>query len=167
VVLNNHGFTKSFTEHCLIIGLVNVRADLTYQKGLDKKFSRLTRYDHYWPSLDGIGEQSVTNGEIWADGTATDDLVFGYQERWSEYKFKQNIISGLFRSDATASLDAWHLSEDFTTLPVLGDTFIQSNTPMDRAIAVPAEPHFIFDGYFKVNSARPMPTYSIPGLDRF
>ncbi len=162
--LSNHGFTKSFTEHCIIIGLCSVRADLTYQQGLNKMWSRQTRYDYYWPALAHIGEQAVLNKEIWADGSANDELVFGYQERFAEYRYKPSQITGLFRSDAAGSLDAWHLSQDFATLPVLDDTFIKETPPIDRVIAVPSEPHFLFDSYFRLRCARPMPLYGVPGL---
>ncbi len=165
VSLHNHGFTKSFTEHCVIIGLVSVRADLTYQQGLDRMWSRQTRFDYYWPALAHIGEQAVLNKEIFQDGVpANDDAVFGYQERFAEYRYKPSKITGKMRSNATGSLDAWHLSQDFAALPVLGDTFIQDNPPVDRVIAVPAEPHFIFDSYFKLRCARPMPLFGVPGM---
>lgn len=162
--LNGHGFTKSFTEHCTIIGLVNVRADLTYQQGLDRMFSRSTRYDFYQPTLAHIGEQAVLSKEIYADGTASDEDVFGYQERYAEYRYKPSKITGLMRSNASASLDPWHLSQDFSSRPLLNAAFIEENPPIDRVIAVPAEPHFIFDSYFRLNCARPMPMYSVPGL---
>ncbi len=162
--LMGHGFTKSFTEHCILIGLVNVRADLTYQQGLNRQFSRSTRFDFYWPALAQIGEQSVLNKEIWYSNLAIDDLVFGYQERYAEYRYKPSQISGIMRSDAAGTLDAWHLSQDFATLPVLDLTFIQDTPPIDRVIAVPAEPHFIFDAYFNLRCARPMPLYGVPGL---
>ncbi len=158
------GFTKSFVEHCVIIGMVSVRADLTYQKGLDRMFSRTTKYDYYWPALAHLGEQAVLNKEIWADGSANDELVFGYQERWAEYRYFPSKITGVLRSDAAASLDAWHLSQDFDTLPALNAAFIQENPPVDRVVAVTSEPEFIFDGYFKLTCTRPMPTYSVPGL---
>jgi hypothetical protein len=165
---NGHGFTKSFTEHCILIGLVNVRADITYQQGLNRMFSRSDKYDFYWPALAHIGEQEVLNKEIYADGSANDDLVFGYQERYAEYRYKPSVVTGLFRSNATGSLDAWHLSPDFASLPVLGDTFIQDDPPIDRVIAVPAEPHFIGDFYHNLRCARPMPMYGTPGnIDRF
>lgn len=162
--LNNHGFTKSFTEHCVIIGLVSVRADLTYQQGLNRMFSRQTRYDFYWPALAHLGEQAVLSKEIYADGTAEDDEVFGYQERYAEYRYKPSMITGLFRSNAAQSLDAWHLSQDFASRPLLNDAFIQDNPPIDRVIAVPSEPHFIFDAHFSMRCARPMPLYGVPGL---
>jgi len=161
---NNSGFTKSFTEHGYIIGLANVRADLTYQQGLDKMWSRETQYDFFFPTFAHLGEQAVLNKEIFVSGTATDEEVFGYQERYAEYKYKRSQLTGLFRSDASASLDAWHVSEDFATTPTLGDTFIKSNTPLDRCIAVPSEPHFIMDAYFNYTSVRPMPVFSPPGM---
>jgi hypothetical protein len=159
-----HGFKKSFTEHCLIIGMVSARADLTYQQGLNRMFSRSTRWDFYWPALSHIGEQSVLNKEIYAQGTSADDDVFGYQERYAEYRYKPSLITGQFRSNATTSLDYWHLSEDFSSLPALNSSFIQDDPPVDRVIATPSEPHFIFDAYFQVKAARPMPTYAVPGM---
>lgn len=162
--MDNHGFTKSFTEHCLIIGLVSVRADLNYQQGLNRMFSRSTRWDFYWPALSHIGEQAILNKEIYAQGTSVDEDVFGYQERYAEYRYKPSVITGLFRSQAASSLDTWHLAQDFESLPTLGPTFIQDNPPVSRVIAVTDEPHILFDSYFKLRSARPMPTYSVPGL---
>lgn len=158
------GFTKSFTEHGYIIGLANVRADLTYQQGLDKLWSRETQYDFFFPTFAHLGEQAVLNKEIFVSGTATDEEVFGYQERYAEYKYKRSQLTGLFRSDASGSLDAWHLSQDFANTPTLGDEFIKSNTPLDRCIAVPSEPHFIMDAYFDYTSIRPMPVFSPPGM---
>jgi hypothetical protein len=166
--LTNHGFTKSFTEHCVILGLVSVRADLTYQQGLNRMFSRQTRYDFYWPALSHIGEQAVLNKEIYAQGTSADDNVFGYQERYAEYRYKPSMITGKFRSNDAQSLDAWHLSQEFSSLPGLNSTFIEENPPLDRVIAVPSEPHFIFDSYISMKCARPMPVYSVPGnIDHF
>lgn len=164
VNMSNHGFTKSFTEHCVLIGLVNVRADLTYQQGLNRMFSRKTRYDFYWPALAHIGEQAVLNKEIYAQGTSADDDVFGYQERYAEYRYKPSQITGRFRSNSTQPLDAWHLSQNFSTLPTLGETFIEDNPPISRVIAVNTEPHFLFDSYFQYRAARPMPVYGVPGL---
>jgi len=163
-LVQGHGFTKSFTEHSLIIGLVSVRADLTYQQGMNRMFSRSTRYDFYWPALSHIGEQAVLNKEIYADATAADENVFGYQERYAEYRYKPSTITGKFRSNDAATLDAWHLSQDFSTLPTLGSSFIEDNPPVDRVIAVSSEPQFIFDSYFNMKCARPMPVYSVPGL---
>ncbi len=164
VNLHNHGFVKSFTEHCVLIGLVSVRADLTYQQGLNRMYKRQTRYDYYWPSLSHIGEQTILDGEILAVGTADDNLIFGYQERYAEYRYKPSQISGIFRSAATGTLDAWHLSQDFASTPTLNATFIIETPPFDRVIATPAEPHFLFDSYFSLRCARPMPLFGVPGL---
>jgi hypothetical protein len=163
-----NGFTKSFTEHCVILGLASVRADLTYQQGLDRMFSRSTRYDFYWPALSHIGEQAILNKEIYAQGTSADDDVFGYQERYAEYRYKPSKITGAFRSNAANPLDSWHLAQDFASLPVLNQTFIEENPPISRVIAVNTEPEFLFDSYFDLKCARPMPVYSVPGmLDHF
>lgn len=159
-----HGFSKSFTEHCVIIGLANVRADITYQHGLAKKFSRRGRYDFYWPSLANLGEQAVLNKEIYAQGTGADDQVFGYQERWAEYRYFPSQITGKFRSTFAQTLDSWHLSQKFTALPTLNQTFIEDNPPINRVVAVTTEPQIIFDSYFDLKCARPMPVYSVPGL---
>jgi len=162
--IRQNGFSKSFTEHMIIIGLCSVRADLTYQQGLNRMFSRSTRYDFYWPSLSKLGEQAVLNKEIYADGSANDELVFGYQERYGELRYKPSIISGYFRSASSAPLDSWHLSQEFGSLPALNSTFIEEDPPMDRILAVLTEPHFIFDSYIKLTCARPMPLYGIPGM---
>ena len=166
VQMSGAGFTKSFTEHGYIIGLVSVRADLTYQQGLDRALSRSTRYDFYLPSLANLGEQAVLNKEIYAQGTSADDDVFGYQERWAELRYKRSSITGKFRSTYAQTLDAWHLSQEFGSLPTLGSDFIEENAPFDRVVAVNTEPHFIFDGYMDVKAARPIPVYSVPGLDK-
>ncbi|AXH75841.1 MAG: major capsid protein [Microviridae sp.] len=159
-----HGFTYSATEHCLLIGLVNVRADLNYQQGLERMWSRQTRLDYYWPALSHIGEQAVLNKEIMYQGTSADSDVFGYQERFSEYRYKPSLVTGLFRSNASGTLDAWHLAQDFGSLPTLSDSFIVEDPPVDRVIAVPTEPHFNFDGFFNYQCVRPMPVHAIPGL---
>lgn len=167
-VLRGHGFVKSFVEHGYVIGLVAVRADLTYQKGVDRHWSRRTRFDYYWPAFAHLGEQSVLNKEIYAQGTDDDDKVFGYQERFAEYRFKHSLITGLFRSNADKSLDSWHFSQDFESLPTLSGTFIEETPPVERIVAVTTEPHFIFDSEFKLKCARPMPAYSVPGfVDHF
>ena len=171
------GFSKSFTEHCLILGLLNVRADLTYQQGLNRMLLRKTRYDFYFPALANLGEQEITNVEIYAQDPATDtggtgtpdnERVFGYQERWACYRYKPSMITGKLRSTYATPLDTWHLSEEFASLPLLDDTFIVSNTPLDRVVAVPSEPHFTMDSFINMRCARPMPVYSVPGnIDRF
>lgn len=161
---DNGGFTKTFTEHCIIIGLVNIRADITYERGINRMWSRLTRYDFYWPAFSHLGEQAVLNKEIFADGSSADDEVFGYQERYAEYRYKPSIITGVFRSVHAQTLNVWHLAPQMSSLPALDVGFIVSNTPMDRCIAVPSEPHFLFDSYFDLKCARPMPVYSVPGM---
>ncbi len=162
---SGHGFVKSFTEHGVLIGLVSVRADLTYQQGLDRMWSRQTRFDFYWPALAHIGEQAVLQKEIFTDAVqANNDIVFGYQERYAEYRYKPSKITGLFRSNAVGTLEIWHLSQDFGAAPTLDDAFIIENPPIDRVIAVPTEPHFLFDSFTTLKCARPMPVYGVPGL---
>lgn len=169
--LSGHGFTKSFTEHCIILGLVCVRADLNYQEGLNRMWSRRTKYDFYWPALAMIGEQAVLNKEIYAQGLnnpTADEEVWGYQERFAEYRYKPSIITGKMRSGVAGTLDTWHLAQDFATQPHLDAAFIEENPPISRVIAVPSEPQFIFDAYMRLRCARPMPLYGVPGnIDRF
>ncbi len=161
------GFTKSFVEHGVIIALLNARGDITYSQGIDRYWGKSTRYDYYYPVLSGIGEQAITNVEIWAagDGASGDDLVFGYTGRYNEYRYQNSKLTGLMRPDAAGTLASWNLSEDFASLPTLGNTFIQSNTgtPLDRAIAVPSEPHFTTDIWHDIKAARPLPLYGVPG----
>lgn len=166
------GFSKSFTEHTLLIGIVSVRADLTYQQGLPRMFSRRSRYDFYWPALAHLGEQAVLNKEIYLQGddvkddqdNTVDDQPFGYQERWAEYRYGINKITGKLRSGVDGSLDVWHLAQNFATLPTLNDTFISENPPVNRVLAVQDEPQFIFDSLINLRCVRPMPMYSVPGL---
>lgn len=165
---NGHGFTKSFTEHCIILGFANVRADLTYQQGLNRMFSRQDRLDFFLPVLSGLGEQAILNKEIYADASANDENVFGYIPRWDEYRYKPSTIHGQFRSNSTTPLDAWHLSQEFGSLPTLGSTFIEDNPPVSRVVATPSEPEFIGDFYHDLTCVRPMPMFGIPGnIDRF
>jgi len=164
---HNHGFTYSSTEHGVIIGLVAVRADLTYQQGLQRMWSRSTRYDFYFPAFATLGEQSVLNKEIYVTGNSGDNDVFGYQERWAEYRYYPSRISSLFRSTAAGTIDAWHLAQKFTTTPTLNTTFIQDTPPVSRVVAVGEAANgqqFIFDSFFDCKKARPMPMYSVPGL---
>lgn len=159
-----NGFMKSFVEHGYIIGLVNVRADLTYQQGLNRMWSRQTRFDYYWPALAHLGEQAVLNKEIYAQGTSKDDEVFGYQERWAEYRYFPSQITGKFRSTYAQSLDVWHLAQEFAELPKLNSEFIVDNPPIARVLAVQNEPQILLDCYFSLSCVRPMPIYSVPGL---
>lgn len=161
-------WTKSFTEHCVIIGLANVRADLSYQQGLPRMFSRRTRYDFYWPELANLGEQAVLNKEIFAQGTSADDEPFGYQERWAEYRYHPNMITGAFRSTYSQTLDYWHLAQKFESLPTLSADFIEENVPISRVTAVNDNgiDSVILDANYELKCARPMPLYSIPSLGR-
>lgn len=164
---SDHGFTQSFTEHGMIIGLVNVRADLTYQQGIRKMWNRSTRYDYYFPVFAHLGEQAVLNKEIYCDGSANDANVFGYQERWAEYRYNPSQITGLFRSTSSGTLDGWHLAQRFSSLPSLNSTFIQDTPPLSRVLAVGAAANgaqFLFDSFFDIKAARPLPLYSVPGL---
>ena len=158
------GFSKSFVEHGVLIGMACVFADLTYQQGLNRMWSRRDRWDFYWPSLAHLGEQAVLNQEIYTQGTSADTQTFGYQERFAEYRYKPSQITGKMRSNATGSLDVWHLAQDFASLPALNASFIEENPPVDRVIAVTTEPEFIWDWYFDLKTTRPMPVYSVPGL---
>lgn len=165
--MDGHGFTKSFTEHGIILGLVNVRADITYQQGMDKMWSRSTRNDFYWPSFAHLGEQAVLNQEIYtADNASQNVAAFGYQERYAEYRYKPSKITGLFRSYAAGTLEIWHLSEKFTALPTLNQTFIEDQTSsiLDRINAVATEPDLLLDSWIEMKCARPMPVYSVPGM---
>lgn len=170
--VRRNGFIKSFTEHCIIIGLVNVRADLTYQEGLERMWSDQTRFDLYLPALAHLGEQAVLNKEIYIDaatiGAGTSEDVFGYQERYAHLRYKPSKITGKFRSNDAGSLDAYHLGIEFGSQPTLDDTFIVDDPPIDRIIATPTEPHFIFDSFISMDCTRPLPTYAIPGyVDHF
>lgn len=167
VLAREHGFTQSFTEHGYVIGLINVRADLTYQQGLRRHWSRMTRYDYYFPAFAMLGEQAILSKEIYCDGTSDDELVFGYQERWAEYRYNPSEITGLFRSTAANTVDQWHLSQRFINRPVLNQEFITDNPPFSRIIAVGAAAagqQFLLDAFFDIKAARPLPMYSVPGL---
>ena len=162
-----HGFSQSFTEHGVLIGLVSVRADLTYQQGMRRMWSRKTRYDFFFPVFSMLGEQAVLRKEIYAKGIAADDTVFGYQERWAEYRYNPSMITGLFRSTTANNVDIWHLAQEFSAAPTLSAGFIVDNPPIERVTAVGAAAagqQFLFDAFFSANVSRPMPMYSVPGL---
>lgn len=159
-----NGFSKSFTEHGWIIGLINVRADLTYQQGINRMWTRSTKFDMYWPTFAFLGEQAVLNKEIYAQGNTDDDGVFGYQERYAEYRYAPSQVTGKFRSTYAQSLDSWHLAQKFDNLPKLSPEFIVDNPPIDRVVAVPSEPQFLLDCWFNLSCVRPMPVYGVPGL---
>ena len=159
-----HAFTKSFSEFGYVIGLINVRADLTYQQGVNKMWLRSDVLDFYWPSFAHLGEQVIQNIEIYCQGNDEDKKVFGYQERYAEYRYKPSLITGQFRSTYKEPLDIWHLSQKFATLPTLSDEFIQDHPPISRVVAVPSYPHFLLDVKFNLKCIRPMPMYGIPGM---
>lgn len=169
--VHQSGFSQSFTEHGYLICIANIRSELTYQQGFHRLWSRRTRNDFYWPVFAHLGEQAVLRKEIYCVGDElganTDNLVFGYQERWAEYRYFPSKITGKFRSAIAGTLDAWHLAQLFTAAPVLGDTFIQDTPPMSRVLAAGAaadNQQFLFDSVFEANVVRPMPAYSVPGL---
>lgn len=163
--MNKPMFTKSFTEHGFIMGLAVVRTDQTYQQGIERMWSRKGRYDYYWPVLANIGEQAILNKEIYAQGNAKDDEAFGYQEAWADYRYKPSKVTGLFRSNAAQSLDAWHYAQDYDALPTLSTAWMeQTDSEMKRTLAVQNQPDFIADFYFMNKTTRCMPVYSIPGL---
>lgn len=160
-----HGFTKSFVEHGYIIGFVCARADLTYQQGINKMWLRSSVYDFYWPTFAHLGEQAIELREIYAQGTEADTTVFGYQERYAEYRYKPSQITGKFRSTVTGgNLDVWHLSQFFNNAPTLNEEFITENPPVKRIVAVQDEPEFLLDIGFRYTTVRPMPMFGTPGL---
>lgn len=159
-----HAFTKSFSEFGYVIGLINVRADLTYQQGINKMWLRSDVLDFYWPSFAHLGEQAIQNIEIYCQGNDDDTKVFGYQERYAEYRYKPSLITGQFRSTYKEPLDIWHLSQKFASLPTLSDEFVQDHPPISRVVAVPSYPHFLLDVKFNLKCIRPMPMYGIPGM---
>lgn len=172
VGFRGHGFVKSFSEHCITLGIACVTGDLTYQEGIERHWLDQTRYDLYWPSLAHLGEQSIENQEIYVDaamiGAGTEDDVFGYQEAWSHLRYKPSRITGKLRSNDANTLDAYHLGIEFGALPTLDDTFIVDATPVDRVIVTPTEPHFVMDSWFNYKHTRPLPIYSVPGyIDHF
>jgi hypothetical protein len=164
---SGHGFTQSFVEHGHVIGIVAVRADLTYQQGLRKLWSRSTRYDYYFPAFAMLGEQAILNKEIYCDGSSNDSNVFGYQERWAEYRYNPSQITGLFKSTSSGTIDPWHYAQKFTSLPTLNSTFIQDTPPLARNLAVGSAANgqqLLLDAFFDITAARPLPMYSVPGL---
>jgi len=165
--LTSNGFSQVFTEHGYIICMVSVRADLSYQQGLRKLWSRRSRYDFYFPAFAMLGEQAVLRKEIYMTGVpANDDAVFGYQERWAEYRYSPSMICGLFKSTSAGTIDPWHLAQRFTVAPVLNQSFIEETPPIDRILAVSSQTgkQFLFDGFIDMRVARSMPLYSVPGL---
>lgn len=164
---SNDDFIKSFTEHGYILGVMVARYDHTYQQGIERHWSRKTRFDYYWPVFANIGEQAVLNKEIFAQGNAKDDEVFGYQEAWSDYRYKPNRVTGEMRSAYAQSLDVWHLADDYSSLPSLSDSWIREDkNTLDRVLAVKStvSNQLFADIYIQNRATRPMPLYSVPGL---
>jgi len=161
------GMNHSFTEHGYLFALTSCRQDLTYQTGLDRIWSRQTRYDFYWPALSHLGEQQILNKEVHFDIQNADDVndgTWGYQERYAEYRYQPGRITGKFRSNNPESLDVWHLSQDFEELPLLNISFLNEHPPIDRIVAVPSEPDLIVDIWHQITATRAMPVYAVPGL---
>lgn len=166
ITQGGHDFRYAATEHGYIIGIISVRGENTYQQGLRRHWSRSTRYDYYFPAFAHLGEQAVLNKEIYVTGTSTDNDVFGYQERYGEYRYHPSMVTGLFRSTTASNIDIWHLAQEYSVLPTLNQTFIEENPPVDRVLAVPSSTgkQFYFDSLFEVTAARPLPMYGVPGL---
>lgn len=166
-ITGQHHFSYQAKEHGYIIGMVNVSQGISYQQGLRRMWTRQTRYDFYWPVFAHLGEQPIRQDEIFADGTVADLATFGYQERWAEYKYHPNIITGFFKSTTTGNIDEWHLAEEFGTAPALNSTFINQQNNFDRVLAaggLAAGLQFYLDMLFNLTYTRPMPMYSTPGL---
>lgn len=158
---------QSFTEHCVILGVVSARADYTYQYGIRRDQRYSTRFDFMLPEFANLGEQEIRNEEVFASNVnATNDVTWGYQERWAEMRYMPGQLSGLMRSQAAGSLDVWHLAQEFPSLPALNEDFIVEDPPVDRVIAVPSEPHFISEFWFDYRHTRALPVFSVPGLTR-
>lgn len=160
------GYTYSATEHCIVMGLCSVRAELTYQQGLRRQWSYSTRYDFPWPVFATLGEQSILNKEIYCDGSVNDAVAFGYQERYGEARYFPSLVTGYFKSTDATPLDMWHFAQKFTALPTLNTTFIQETPPVQRALAVASQTgkEFLLDAFFDVKAARPLPMYGVPNL---
>lgn len=170
--VGQHTASYAATEHGYVIAIANIRSELSYQQGLHKLWQRRTQYDFYWPSLAGLGEQAVLRSEIYSTGVANDDnTVFGYQERWQEYRTNYSIVTGMMRSYYAGTLDNWHLAQRFTAAPTLSATFITENAPVERVIAAgvaAAEQQYLCDFLFQRDITRPIPTYGTPAtLGRF
>lgn len=160
------GFSHSFTEHGFIMGMISIRSDYTYFEGIDRMWSRETRYDYYEPSLAHLGEQPIYNREILSSTETPDGEVWGYGERYSEYKFGKSMCTGIMRPNHDDALLIWNLAEEFDTLPSLNAAFIVDNCPVDRVVAVTTEPHFIVDCHLANRTTRVMPVFNTPGLTR-
>jgi len=164
-ITSGHGFTSSFTEHGFVLGLVNVRTPMSYERGVHRMWFRRTVFDHYFPAWAHLSEQPVLNREIWADGNTGDEAVWGYQERWAEYKQRTSMVRGQFAGWAAPPLNFWHFAPYFAARPALNSTFIADDPPLDRVLQVPAYGvEILFDSMIRERWVRAMPMYSIPGL---
>lgn len=165
---DQHQFSYHATEHGYIIGLVNVRADISYQQGLHRMWTRQTRYDFYWPVFAHLGEQIIRNDELYVTGVdATDTAAFGYQERWAEYKHRPSRITGMFRSTSATNIDPWHLAQEFSALPTLNATFMEDRPPFERVLAAGAaaeKMQILYDSVYSIRTTRAMPMFSVPGM---
>lgn len=157
-------FSHAWTEHAIVMVMLSVKSELTYQEGIERSWFRFTRYDYYWPAFQHLGEQAIYNKEIFVQGTPADEEVWGYQERWAEMRYAQSRVCGQFRSTYPESLDVWHLAQDYASLPPLGQAFLNDVPPIERVIAVPDEPFFLADVWHQIKHTRPMPVYSVPGM---
>lgn len=168
LTVDSHGdFSKSFVEHGFVIGVMVARYDHSYQQGLERFWSRRDRFDYYWPVFANLGEMAILNKEIYAQGTAADDQVFGYQEAWADYRYKPSRVTGEMRSQYAQSLDFWHLADDYETLPSLSDSWIREDPKtVNRVLAVSdnVSAQLFCDISIRCAATRPMPLYSIPGL---
>lgn len=172
---SDNSFTKSFQEHGFVIGVCCIRNDNTYQQGIEKMWSRHSKFDYYWPEFAHLGEQAILNKEIFAQGKAQDTIkyenkdeeAFGYQEAWAEYRMKPNRVSGKFRSNAEGTLDSWHYADNYATLPTLSQDWLATDeSVIYRTLAVQDQPQFIVDCMVDNTTVRRMPIYSVPGLDK-
>lgn len=168
----SHRASYAATEHGYVIGIINVRSELAYSQGIHKMWDRRTRYEFYYPALSGLSEQAILTSEIWANGNGVSDAtVFGYQERWHEYRTRTSMVSGLFRTGVAGSIDSWHLVQNFATAPTLGQTFIEDSPPMDRVLAAGAAANgvqYLADILVSRNATRPLTAYGTPlSLGRF
>ena len=169
---DQHSYSYHATEHGYIIGIAHATGDVTYQQGMHRMWTRSTRYDFYWPVFAHLGEQAIRNDELYVTGVdATDTAVFGYQERWAEYRHRPSRITGLFKSQSAGNIDEWHLAQEFSSQPALNTAFIEDNPPFSRVLAAGAAANnmqILFDSVFKIKTTRPMPMFSVPGnIDRF
>lgn len=166
--LSRNMCTYSATEHGYVLGLAAIRVDHSYQQGLSRLWTRNTRFSYYDPMLANLGEQAVLNQEIYAQGKPQDEEVFGYQEAWADYRYRTNMVTSEMRSTYKQTLDAWHYADKYDALPTLSSSWIKEGTEnIDRTLAVQSSNshQFICNFYYEQAWTRPMPIYSVPGID--